>query len=172
MAFFKPQTHLRDKPLQVKETALLLVDIQKYNASREGTIYKSLSVEQKESKEVQYFFNSVDEAIPRWKNLVRECRNCGVQVVFTVIQSLTKDGRDRSLDYKISGFHCPPGSDDAAVLTELSPGPNEPILPKTSSSLFQSTVCDFILRNLGIKQLIIAGCVSDQVGLLLNKYSS
>jgi len=32
-----------------------------------------------------------------------------------VIQSLTADGRDRSLDYKISGFHVPPGSFDARV---------------------------------------------------------
>lgn len=31
------------------------------------------------------------------------------QVMYTVIQSLTRDGRDRGLDYKISGFHVPPG---------------------------------------------------------------
>lgn len=35
--------------------------------------------------------------------------------VLQVIQSLTADGRDRSLDYKISGFHVPPGSFDAQV---------------------------------------------------------
>ena len=35
--------------------------------------------------------------------------------MYTVIQSLTADGRDQSLDYKISGFHVPPGSFDAQV---------------------------------------------------------
>jgi hypothetical protein len=35
--------------------------------------------------------------------------------MYTVIQSLTRDGRDRSLDYKISGFHVPPGCWDANV---------------------------------------------------------
>ena len=36
------------------------------------------------------------------------------------MQSLTADGRDRSLDYKISGFHVPPGSFDAQVLALCS----------------------------------------------------
>ncbi len=35
--------------------------------------------------------------------------------MYTVIQSLTQSGRDRSLDYKISGIHVPPGSWDAQV---------------------------------------------------------
>jgi hypothetical protein len=39
-----------------------------------------------------------------------------VEVLYTVIQSLTMDGRDRGLDYKLSGFHVPPGSRDAQVL--------------------------------------------------------
>lgn len=38
-----------------------------------------------------------------------------MQVMFTVIQSLTRDGRDRGQDYKLSGFHVPPGCWDAAV---------------------------------------------------------
>lgn len=43
------------------------------------------------------------------------CRDAGMEVMYTVIQSLTANGRDRSLDYKISGFHVPPGSWDAQV---------------------------------------------------------
>ena len=38
-----------------------------------------------------------------------------MEVMYTVIQSLTRDGRDRSLDYKISGMHVPPGSWQAKV---------------------------------------------------------
>ena len=82
--------------------------------------------------------------------------------MYTVIQSLTADGRDRSLDYKLSGFHCPPGSADAEVLECIAPGPDDIVLPKTSSSLFNSTHADYLLRNLGVRQLVIAGCVTDQ----------
>jgi hypothetical protein len=46
---------------------------------------------------------------------MQAARGVGIEVMYTVIQSLTRDGRDRSLDYKISGFHVPPGCWDANV---------------------------------------------------------
>ena len=36
------------------------------------------------------------------------------------------------------------------------------MLAKTSSSLFNSTNCDYLLRNLGIEHLIVAGLLTDQ----------
>lgn len=42
-------------------------------------------------------------------------RACGMEVMYTVTQSLTADGRDRSLEHKISGYHVPPGCWDAEV---------------------------------------------------------
>jgi ureidoacrylate peracid hydrolase len=72
------------------------------------------------------------------------------------------DGRDRSLDYKITGFNVPKGSWDGKVIDALSPNEDEIILPKTSSSVFVSTHIDYILRNLGVKQLIISGLITDQ----------
>lgn len=47
---------------------------------------------------------------------VQAARACKIEVMYTVIQSVTADGRERSLDYKISGFHVPPGCWDAKVL--------------------------------------------------------
>ena len=57
----------------------------------------------------------MEETKPKWTQLRNICRAAGVEVMYTVIQSLTADGRDQSLDYKISGFHVPPGSFDAEV---------------------------------------------------------
>lgn len=34
--------------------------------------------------------------------------------------------------------------------------------PKTSSSVFNSTVLNYLLRNLGVTQLVLCGCVTDQ----------
>lgn len=65
--------------------------------------------------EYAYFFQRVDDCSPRWQQLQQLCRQAGIEVMYTVIQSLTHDGRDRGLDYKISGFHVPPGSWDAQV---------------------------------------------------------
>ena len=101
-------------------------------------------------------------AIPNMQRLQRACRNAGIEVLYTVIESLTRDGRDRSLDYKISGLHVPRGSPDAQVLADIAPAEDEIVIPKTSSSVFISTNIDYVLRNLGVRSLIIVGILTDQ----------
>lgn len=64
---------------------------------------------------MEYWWQRVEEVSPNWTQLRNVCRAAGIEVMYTVIQSLTADGRDQSLDYKISGFHVPPGSFDAEV---------------------------------------------------------
>ena len=85
-----------------------------------------------------------------------------IEVTYTVIESLTADGRDRSLDYKITGFNVPKGSWEAHVIEPLAPAADEIVFPKTSSSVFISTNIDYVLRNLGVRSLIIAGVLTDQ----------
>jgi ureidoacrylate peracid hydrolase len=85
-----------------------------------------------------------------------------MEVLYTTIESLTLDGRDRSLDYKITGFNVPMGSWDGKVIEELLPDENEIVFPKSSSSVFISTHIDYVLRNLGVKQLVISGIITDQ----------
>ena len=87
-----------------------------------------------------YFFRRMESvAVPNMRKLQSACRAGGIEIMYTVIESLTQDGRDRSLDYKISGLHVPRGSWDAAVLEAIAPLPDEIIIPKTSSSPFVST---------------------------------
>jgi ureidoacrylate peracid hydrolase len=82
--------------------------------------------------------------------------------MYTVIESLTQDGRDRSLDYKISGLHAAKGSWDAQVIDAIAPGPDEIVIPKTASSVFNATNIDYVLRNLEVRYLILAGLITDQ----------
>jgi ureidoacrylate peracid hydrolase len=81
--------------------------------------------------------------------------------MYTTIESLTKYGRDGSMDYKITGFHVPKDSWDGQVIDELAPADDEIVLPKSSSSVFISTQIDYVLRNLGIRQLVISGILTD-----------
>jgi nicotinamidase-related amidase len=83
-------------------------------------------------------------------------------VVYTVIENLTEDGRDRSLDYKLSGMSVAKGSRDAQVLAEIAPARDEIVLPKTSSSVFNSTNLDYLLRNIGIEDVFVTGFLTDQ----------
>jgi len=61
---------------------------------------------------------------------------------------MTRDGRDCSLDYKISDIDVPRGSWEAQVLDEIAPVEDEMIFRKTSSSVFISTNIEYVLRNL------------------------
>jgi ureidoacrylate peracid hydrolase len=152
----------REIEIDPAHAALLFVDVQNYNCRREGGEYAHLSADEKEQR-YGYFFRTLEEhALPNMVRLQVAARRARIEVTYTVIESLTADGRDRSLDYKISGFNVPKNSIDAQLLRELAPTTDEIVFPKTSSSVFISTNIDYILRNLGIRSLIIAGCLTDQ----------
>ena len=152
----------REIAIEPAHTVLLFVDVQKYNCSRDGGEYAHLGPGEKEERYGYFFRTLQDSALPNMARLQQACRRAAIEVLYTVIESLTADGRDRSLDYKITGFNVPKGSVDAQVVDELAPAPDEIVFPKTSSSVFISTNIDYVLRNLGTRFLIIAGCLTDQ----------
>jgi nicotinamidase-related amidase len=151
----------RDIPLDVGSSALLFIDVQNFCVRRDGGEFKGLSDAEFASK-YGYYVDRLTAVIPKMKKLQAAFRSAGIEVLYTTIESLTKDGRDRSLDYKITGFLVPKGSWDGRVIDELAPAEDEIILPKGSSSVFVSTNIDYLLRNLGIRQLVISGVVTDQ----------
>jgi ureidoacrylate peracid hydrolase len=157
-------THPLSREIQIEpaHTTLLFVDVQKYNCTWEGSEYAHLGAAEKEQRYGYFFRTLKDSALPNMVLLQQACRRGGIEVAYTVVESMTADGRDRSLDYKITGFHVPKGSPDARMVDELAPTDDEIVFPKTSSSVFISTNIDYVLRNLGTRYLIIAGCLTDQ----------
>jgi ureidoacrylate peracid hydrolase len=152
----------REVPIIPAQAALLFIDVQNFAAKRNGAEFKEMTPDEVEKKCGWYFRQLETKAIPNMQRLQQAARQAKVEVMYTTIESLTLDGRDRSLDYKITGFHVPKGSWDGKVIDELAPEGDEIWLPKTSSSVFVSTHIDYILRQLGVKQLILCGIVTDQ----------
>lgn len=110
-----------------------------------------------------YFHSRVRQTVlPNARRLMLAARSGGAEVIYTIIESLTADGRDRSLDHKLSGIHVPRGHPDARMVDKIAPGPDDIVIPKTSSGVFNSTNIDYVLRNLGIHYLVIGGVVTDQ----------
>ena len=83
-------------------------------------------------------------------------------MLHTIIQSLTEDGRDRSLDHKLTPIHVAPSLPEGLPVSSLAPVGDEIMLPKTSSGIFNSTNVDYLLKNLGIRYLVVAGVLTDQ----------
>ena len=152
----------RDVPIDPAHAALLFVDVQNYNARRDGGEYTHMTPDALEDRYGWFFRTMTATALPNMQRVQTACRKGGIEVMYTVIENMTRDGRDRSLDYKISAMSVPPGSWDAKVLDAIAPGDDEMVFPKTSSSVFISTNIDYVLRNLGVRSLIIAGVLTDQ----------
>jgi len=130
---------------------LIVVDVQN------GTFHDGLATTKPE-----FFAAARDVAIPNLARAIAHCRAHGVEVIHTVIENLTRDGRDRGLDYKLSGLGYPPGSWEAKVIDALAPAEDEIVLAKSSSSLFNSTNIDYLLRNLGVTDVFVGGFLTDQ----------
>src|ERR1700733_2494646 len=152
----------RDVPIDPAHAALLFIDVQNYCCRPDGGEYNGLTEADREARYGEFFRTLHDTAVPNMQKLQAACRQARIEVLYTVIEALTKDGRDQSLDYKISRLFVPRGSWDALVLSEIAPADDEIVLPKTSSSVFISTNIDYVLRNLGVRSLIIAGGLTDQ----------
>lgn len=141
----------RDRPVSKGKAALLVIDMQNGTcgpdeAERRPQLYAALT----------------DRVVPNIESLLGAFRSRRLEVIYTVIENLTADGRDRSLDYKLSGMGFPRGSREAQVIPALAPEDDELVLPKTSSSVFNSTVLDYVLRNIGIEDVFVTGCLTDQ----------
>ena len=112
----------REVPIDPAHAALLIIDVQDYCAA---------------AGKSEYFNRSLREMVlPNIRRLQSVCGGAGIEVIYSAIENLTRDGRDRSLDYKISGIDA--------------------------SNVFISTNIDDVLRNLHIRSLIVAGIMTDQ----------
>jgi ureidoacrylate peracid hydrolase len=140
----------REVPIDPVRAALLIIDFQNYCT-------------RPEVRASEYFHGSLkDTVLPNIRRLQSACRNARIEVVYSVIENMARDSRDRSLDYKISGIDVPRGSNDAQVLDQIPPTDDEMVFRKTSSNVFISTNIDYVLCNLGVRSLIVAGIMTDQ----------
>ena len=147
----------RDEPYRPGETAILFVDMQK--------IFCTPGADpQHPELNAKHFFHQqlAVTVIPNQVRLLTAARASGVQVLHTIIEALTKDCRDCSLDHKLSNLMVPKGLPEAQPIDQLMPVENEIVLPKSSSGVFNSTNIDYVLKNLGIRFLVVAGVVTDQ----------
>ena len=147
----------RSEAFRAGETALLLVDMQRV------WLEPGADPSHPERGPDHYFYRQTGgQTIPNQARLLKAARANGVEVIHTIIQSLTEDGRDRSLDHKMTPIHIAPSLPEGLPVPALVPSGDEIMLPKTSSGVFNSTNIDYVLKNLGIRYLIVVGIMTDQ----------
>ena len=141
-------------------TALVLVDLQReFTEPNFGCIFGD--VDRSDVHAAPYFDRVATSVVPTATSLLQAARAEGREVIHVVVESLV-DGRDMGSDYRECGIIVARGSPGAAPCdARLAPQPNEIVLRKATSSVFNSTSAERLFRNLGIEHLVVAGVMSD-----------
>src|SRR5512147_2278911 len=123
----------RDQPVEPGATVLIVIDVQNQTIEDQKQVHNS------------YFLKQLTALVlPNLQRLIRAARETGAEVMYTVIENLTRDGRDRSLDYKLSNIFVAKGSWQAKVVDAIKPGDDASCSPKrhpASSTRRTSTTC-------------------------------
>jgi len=147
-----------DIELDPQRTALLVIDIQ--------NTYMEVDADPVEAKRWAPFRERMNQTvIPNTAKLVAYCRERGVEVIFARIACLKSDGRDRSLSQKKPGFNyllLPKNREDSQLVAELTPGAEDIVVLKTTDSALTGTNLRLLLRNMEIRDVIVAGIFTDQ----------
>lgn len=149
--------------------ALLCIDMQYLDAARNVGVFAPGRPEAAPPEAQNYYFERLERVVlPNVAALQANFRAKGLEVIHTRIQSLTRDGRDRSAGHKRLDLHAAPGSKEAEFLGEVAPRGDEIIINKTASGMFTSTNARYVLANLGVSALYVVGvytneCVSTTV---------
>lgn len=97
------------------------------------------------------------EILPTLKQRLEQARKDGLPVIH-VCDAHAPDDRE----FERMGWppHAVRGTRGAEVVDELAPLAGEPVIAKTSYSGFHDTELDQTLKQLGIEELILTGCVT------------
>ena len=148
-----------------KKTALLIIDMQHVFITR-PVIENPTEEEKKHAEKWEQFYAAIDNwVVPNNKKLLDFFRANGLEVIFAKIQCLKKNGADRSLDQKATGYNellLPPGDPTAEIVPELAPMEDEIVIRKTTDSALTGSSLRLILANMGIDTVVVTGVLTDQ----------
>ena len=146
--------------LEPLKTALFIIDMQKGCCLPNS--FRCKKLEELAPEAFSYYMQRLKVVVPNLRKLQAFFRDNGLEVVQCVVESLTQDGRDRLPPDKALEIHRPPNSEEAEVLDELKPLPDEIVFTKTTSGMFTPYNSTYhILRSMGIEHLVFGGCITE-----------
>jgi nicotinamidase-related amidase len=159
-----------DFAIDWSRSALLLVDLQNYGCNPRVGVAAMLA-ERYPDIARYYVPRLVEVVIPNARRLLAAFRAAGLPVLFTRHGPLLPDGSDmiarrRRRDTESLAATTTPtlwhrGTFEHAVVDELAPRADELVIDKNTSSAFNSTGIEWLLRNKGIDTLVVGGMATD-----------
>ena len=156
--------------IKPEETALIVIDMQKYQIQKDWTVYKAIN--KITPGILDYFVDRVEKIVtPNLKNLIDFCHEVNIPIIYTKYASFMHNGSDLSKRVRdlnnytkrlVGDVIFPPLSHPSSdIIDELKPKEHDLVLQKNTSGTFISTRLDSFLKNMGIKTLIVTGVVTN-----------
>ena len=156
-------------PLDPAKTALLIVDFQYYDSHPDYGLGPVLK--QKYPRLAEYFFPKAQTALENTKLLLKSFRAHNRRVLYLTNGPELPDGADYCLPRRAADQELQAksgnitvfarGSFEHSIRAEVAPQRGELVINKVSTSAFNSTGFDQILRRLGVANLIITGVTTE-----------
>jgi nicotinamidase-related amidase len=140
-------------------TALVVVDVHRFTVAR-GHGFDRMARERGIGRELDEYFDQVDQAIVNVRRLVDGCRERGAPIVFTRVVAASEE--TVAPQARVTGFWTVAGSPDAAFLPEIAPKTGEIVIDRTSLGAFAGTTLHDALRGRGVTSVILCGVVANE----------
>ncbi len=146
-------------------TALLIIDAE-YACVKRPELVNPTQEELDNLARWEPFYERYESVIiPNLQKMIALCRRTGMEVTYAKIQGHKSDGRDRSLDQKMTGFNqflVTEGDHRGEIIAEIAPQKDDIVVTKTTDSALTGTNLRLILYNMGIDTVIVTGTMTDQ----------
>lgn len=140
-----------------RNCALVIIDLQYLTASRDYGAFKKLK-ELGHSDGAEYAISRLENTvIPNVAKLAVAMRKRLMPVVYARCGSIKGDGSDQTSRHREQGLTVSLDQKEAQILEEIAPHKGDIVITKSGSGCFTSTNLDHMLKNMGIKDLILTG---------------
>ena len=144
------------------KSALLTIDLQYLDAHAEGWIGRIASAAGR-PEHIQERWDNINAILPNVRRCQDAFRAAGEEVIHVRVAYRTDDGRDAGKAFMPTADLEPVPREemDDELLPEVAMQGDEMIFSKTSSSVFNSTEIDNVLKRMGITHLVFTGIVTE-----------
>ena len=144
------------------KTALLTIDLQYLDAHADGWIGRIAQAAGR-PETMQERWDNINAILPNVRRCQDSFRAAGEEVIHVRVAYRTDDGRDAGKAFMPAADLEPvPREDyDDVLLPEVAQQGDEMIFSKTSSSVFNSSAIDSVLKRMGISHLVFTGIVTE-----------
>jgi nicotinamidase-related amidase len=146
--------------LRADNTALLLVDVQRFTTIRSEGLGR-LASERGIDREFDEYFAQADAALRNMGQLVAVCRARGIAIVHTVLCARNPDGSDTSREMQVSEMPLPGGDARREIRDEIAPMGDEPVFPRTTYGPFADPAFAEALHVRACDTLLLAGMLAN-----------